>query len=175
MVVEVFTLYDLVHRRFIVFHDEGVDAMFRERALCRGEHVHVNGPASLGFFTQVGVACTSCNKSCKHIHYGVSPNSEIAVDVDFAWGIMSLVPMLSDITGYPPDILILSTDKYSAKYLEYLRKQLPELLADIRRSGVTIMSNIPVVQLCASFQISPKNSYSSLFCFLLYRNFSRQV
>lgn len=149
-------MYELVHRRMVVFHDEHVNRHFYERSLCRGEHVHVNSSTAMEFFTRVRSACVDIK--CKHIHYSVSPNTDIANEVELAWGIMSLVPMLSELSITPPDLLILTSDKFSGKYLEYLRKQLPESLLAIRRMGVTIMSNISVVQLCASFQISVTNS-----------------
>ena len=156
MVVEVFTLYDLVHKHMLRFHNDRVDKWFSDRAVLKGDYIHVNGPFRMSFFNHVREASVAANIHCRHIHYSVSPNTEIRSDIELAWGIMSLMPLLSDTLANPPEVLILSTDSFSAKYLEYLRNQLPKTLSSLQGSSqTTIISNWPVVQLNASHQIHP--------------------
>lgn len=155
MVVEVFTLHELVHNRLVCFDNAYINRTFTDFTLFRGDHVHVNGPCCMLFFDTLRASSIAAGKSCRHIHYSVSPNTEISTDADLAWGLMSLMPLLTCILSEPPDVLILSTDPFSTKYLEYTRKQLPEILASFQKARITIFSNIPVVQLSASHQINP--------------------
>ena len=156
MAVEVFTVQDLVHRQSIWFSDDALARCFGDMGLRRGSHVHINGSCGMVFFNHVRYACTAANIRFKHIHYSISPNTEISSDdIDLAWGLMSFIPLLSELTTHQQDLVIISTDNFSSKYLEFARKKLDDILSTFRQSGITVLSNVPVVQLCATMQITP--------------------
>jgi len=147
MVLEIFTLSQLRSgdSGFVALDiPHNVNKLGREVFRKGQDHVHV--PADFSFFGHVRNSCMRQGIHVAHIHYCVSPNTELHMDLSVVSSIHAFMEELGRITEpRSPVVLMLSSDKYSAPFLEFLRGSLPTQLRTITRNSV-LFSNLSILQ-----------------------------
>jgi hypothetical protein len=152
MVVDIFTLSDVINARtrYITFMDEGIQSLIPRAFLLLGEDlIHCD----MDFLGNFKCACTNQNLPFIHMHYSVSPCTEIP-DLDDIFLVSSIHDLMRTLNTPMPTIVILTTDAYSGPYLEYIRSSLSSVIKS-RCSKSLVFSNLPILEPSASIRISP--------------------